>query len=428
MLRSAISHSLAARAGLASLASLVFFAFACGSSSTSSSGGTTPIGAPDGGDPASDGGGPGGSSWSGAFDAVDELATEQNAPRRLVTDASHVYWLGGPTGANGARGSFGYVRSVTKAGGGSATELAKDLPYPLALALADDGLYFTAYDLNANDGWSTGLRRTAPSGGAAEIVHLVPTGSDPFGACSAWGPTELVADGAELLAGYTECGFDLKSTAARDVTPQQGPQGQTLNAFGERYALTASAIYAWRHLDASTNDLSLVAFDRAAKAAAPKTIAVVPSDHTQSNTEAEVERDAIVAAGDYVYAGVSKPGIPQVSGEVGQLLRIAIATGKIDVLASFDNPPLRVTGIAVDDRNVYFTVSSDLLLTCTTTDGAVYAAPLDGSKKPVAIASSLGCPRAVAVDDDGVYFTEMGAYPEESATGHGRLLRMKKTK
>jgi hypothetical protein len=92
------------------------------------------------------------------------------------------------------------------------------------------------------------------------------------------------------------------------------------------------------------------------------------------------------------------------------------------------NPPLRVTGIAVDDRNVYFTASNGLLLTCTTTDGALYSAPLDGSTKYEAIAPSLGCPRAVAVDDDGVYLTEMGAYPEEAATGHGRLLRLKKTK
>ena len=379
MLRSLTS--LGAVVSLASLATLVSFGVACGTSSSSGSPGT-PGDAPDGGDPTSEGGSTS-PSWNGAFDALDELATEQNAPRRIVTDAANVYWVGGPAGVNGTRGSFGYLRSVAKTGGGATAQtLAKDLPYPLALALADDGLYFTAYDLNANDGWSTGLRRVAPTGGAAEIVHLVPTASDPFGACSDWGPTELLADHAELLAGYDACGFDLKSTPARDVTPQAGSQGETLHAFRSRYALSATAVYGWRIPHAELDGPVARRRRPCSWSGTPKTIATVPSDQTGSNAEAEVERDTIVATTDYVYAAVSKPGIPQVSGEVGQLLRIAIASGKIEVVASFESPQLRVTGIAVDDRNVYFTVSTGLLLTCAAKDCALYAAPLDGSAKP----------------------------------------------
>lgn len=378
------------------------------------------------------GGGAGGESLGiPSFGDARTLVGGQFRPTRLVLSGSHLYWttqggtagggaapLGGAGGAGGAAGAggsgaigagggggsgeiviLGAVVRVNKTGGTPAT--IATAPSVTALTVAEDAVFFAVLEETIGR-----IEVVSASGGASQTLL------DGLG----W-PADVAVDADRVY--WTEVGtegglwsaprpaVDLDAGAPGGGSPGAAGAGQGGSAATQIYA--GSALLTFLRIDDDT-----LYFSDHGVAAHEGSIGAV--DLSSQDTDLRVE-------------GIDRPRyftfddthLYVVTEGDGRVHRFYKSGGAAAVLAYDQDRPY---GIAVDERAVYWTNSATTPPAgdCESANGSIMAKP-HGGGDIVELAANQACPLAIAVDDTGLYWVNMG---RDSDPSSGAVMRMPK--
>ena len=317
---------------------------------------------------------------------------------------------GGAAGAGGeagGSGGFGAGPTITTEFG-APSYLATGLNYPLPLAVDAQHVYFAEYGSVVDE--PDGLKRVAKNGGSPETIDMDQLVTDV-----------AVDDSHVYWSGLVEIKRATKADmSAIEVLSNDEAEGVALGGeflfytyFDELHAvrkldgvgttiatgLGTDGVWGGRPVTADSERVYVSFWDTSPPAGSYISVVIDSWPHDGGSatriTEGVSDKMLPKSDGAFLYGIVNDVAY-----------RVPVSGGQREGLAPVSET---ASDIAVDELNVYVVERGGVAgeYDCTGTTGRVVALPKNGGSVSV-IADGLRCPRHLAVDAEGVYWTETG--------------------